>query len=667
MWRRADDVDLLPNWLGAGTHEEAQKLVENVKVTLPDGSVVQIPSGTSLGELAARIGKRLAAQAAVGLVDGIAVDLSFPITEDCRVTILDTKSEEGLDAMRHSASHVMAQAVKRLFPSAKLAIGPTIENGFYYDFDIDHAFTPEDLEKIEAEMGRIIAEDLPIVREEATWDEALAMLERGDETYKIELLNGLDESKVSFYRQGEFADMCRGPHLPRTGMIGAFKLLNVAGAYWRGDENRPMLSRVYGTAFPTKKELDEYLHVLEEAARRDHRHLGRELDIFSVHEEAGAGLIFYHPHGAAIRHAIEDFWMREHIARDYKPVITPHIAESTLWAISGHNEYYRENMYYLPIDEKEYVLKPMNCPGHILIYKTATRSYRDMPIRYCELGTVYRYERSGALHGLLRVRGFTQDDAHIFCTPEQLRDEIVGVIDLTRFMLKSFGFSEYQFFLSTRPEKSVGSDENWERATLALRDALENHGLEYTMDPGEGVFYGPKIDTKLKDSLGRLWQGPTIQVDFNLPERFDVNYIGEDGEKHRPIMIHRTVLGSMERFMGCLIEQYAGALPLWLAPVQAKILSIGDRHAEYGRRVGRILSEQGFRVEIDVRDEKIGYKIREAQLQKVPYMLVVGDREMESGQVAVRARKGGDKGAMSVDDFAGMLRIGVDSRSCEEV
>ncbi len=642
-------------------------MMENVKVTLPDGSIVQIPSGTTLGELAARIGKRLAAQAAVGLVDGIAVDLSFPITEDCRVTILDTKSEEGLDAMRHSAGHVMAQAVKRLFPSAKLAIGPTIENGFYYDFDIDHAFTPEDLEKIEAEMRRIIAEDLPIVREEATWEEALATLEREEETYKIELLNELHESKVSFYRQGEFVDMCRGPHLPRTGMIGAFKLLNVAGAYWRGDENRPMLSRIYGTAFPTKKELDEHLRVLEEAARRDHRHLGRELDIYSVHEEAGAGLIFYHPHGAAIRQAIEDFWMREHIARDYKPVITPHIAESTLWTVSGHNEFYRENMYFLPIDEKEYVLKPMNCPGHILIYKTATRSYRDMPIRYCELGTVYRYERSGALHGLLRVRGFTQDDAHIFCTPEQLREEIVGVIDLTKFMLKSFGFSEYQFFLSTRPEKSVGSDENWERATRALREAMEGHGIEYTMDPGEGVFYGPKIDTKLKDSLGRLWQGPTVQVDFNLPERFDVNYIGEDGEKHRAIMIHRTVLGSMERFIGCLIEQYAGALPLWLAPVQAKVLSIGDRHAEYAKRVARTLSGQGFRVEVDARDEKIGYKIREAQLQKVPYMLVVGDREMDSGQVAVRARKGGDQGAMSVDDFANMLRIGVDSRSCEEV
>jgi threonyl-tRNA synthetase len=644
-----------------------RKLMENVKVTLPDGSIVQIPSGTTVGELAARIGKRLAAQAAVGLVDGIAVDLSFPITEDCRVTILDATSEEGLDAMRHSAGHVMAQAVKRLFPSAKLAIGPTIENGFYYDFDIDHAFTPEDLEKIEAEMRRIIAEDLPIVREEATWEEALATLEREEETYKIELLNELHESKVSFYRQGEFVDMCRGPHLPRTGMIGAFKLLNVAGAYWRGDENRPMLSRIYGTAFPTKKELDEHLRVLEEAARRDHRHLGRELDIYSVHEEAGAGLIFYHPHGAAIRQAIEDFWMREHIARDYKPVITPHIAESTLWTVSGHNEFYRENMYFLPIDEKEYVLKPMNCPGHILIYKTATRSYRDMPIRYCELGTVYRYERSGALHGLLRVRGFTQDDAHIFCTPEQLREEIVGVIDLTKFMLKSFGFSEYQFFLSTRPEKSVGSDENWERATRALRDAMEGHGIEYTMDPGEGVFYGPKIDTKLKDSLGRLWQGPTIQVDFNLPERFDVNYIGEDGEKHRAIMIHRTVLGSMERFIGCLIEQYAGALPLWLAPVQAKVLSIGDRHAEYAKRVARTLSGQGFRVEVDARDEKIGYKIREAQLQKVPYMLVVGDREMDSGQVAVRARKGGDQGAMSVDDFANMLRIGVDSRSCEEV
>ncbi|HOB43846.1 MAG: threonine--tRNA ligase [Bacillota bacterium] len=641
--------------------------MENVKVTLPDGAVIELPSGTTVGELASRIGRRLAAKAVVGLVDGVAVDLSFPISEDCHVTILDATSPEGLNTMRHSAAHVMAQAVKRLFPGVKLAIGPTIDDGFYYDFDIDHAFTSEDLEKIEAEMAKIIAEDLPIVRQEVSWVEAMDVLKSGDEVYKMELLNELGDGEVSFYRQGEFCDMCRGPHLPRTGMIGAFKLLSVAGAYWRGDENRPMLSRIYGTAFPTRKELDEHLRLLEEAAKRDHRKLGKELDIFSVHEEAGAGLIFYHPHGAAIRHSIEDFWMREHIARGYKPVITPHIAESTLWTISGHNDYYRENMYYLSIDEKEYVLKPMNCPGHILIYKTATRSYRDMPIRYCELGTVYRYERSGALHGLLRVRGFTQDDAHIFCTPEQLRDEIVGVIDLTQFMLKSFGFSEYEFFLSTRPEKSVGSDENWERATAALRDALEGHGLKYTVDPGEGVFYGPKIDTKLKDSLGRLWQGPTIQVDFNLPERFDVNYIGEDGEKHRAIMIHRTVLGSMERFMGCLIEQYAGALPVWLSPVQARVLSIGDRHIDYAMGIARNLSERGFRVDTDVRDEKIGYKIREAQLEKTPYMLIVGDREMESGQVAVRARRGGDLGAMTLNQFADRLRAEVDSRTCEDV
>ncbi len=644
--------------------------MESICVSLPDGSVVEVPRGTTIGALAAQLSPRLAARAIVGLVDGTARDLSHQIAADAAVTIADETSPEGLDAMRHTAAHVMAQAVLRVFPGTKLAIGPTIANGFYYDFDKEGSFTPDDLELIEAEMHKIVRENLPVVREEIPVAEALKRLSNEGEVYKTELVEELavqGEQTVSLYRQGEFYDLCRGPHLPRTGMLRAFKLLNVAGAYWRGDEARPMLSRIYGTAFASKSQLDDYMRLQEEAARRDHRKLGKELDLFSVHEEAGAGLIFYHPKGSALRSAIEDFWRREHARRGYEYVITPHIAESTLWSVSGHNEYYRENMYFLSIDEKEYILKPMNCPGHILIYKTRSHSYREMPVRYCELGTVYRYERSGVLHGLLRVRGFTQDDAHLFCTPEQLKDEITGVIDFAVYMLKSFGFDEYEIFLSTRPEKSVGSDENWERATSALREALESRGLAYSVDPGEGVFYGPKIDIKLKDALGRLWQGPTIQVDFNLPERFDVTYIGEDGEKHRAIMIHRVVLGSMERFTGCLIEQYAGAFPVWIAPVQVKVLSIGEKHVDYARKVAADLASRGFRVEMDLRDEKIGYKIREAQLEKVPYMLIVGEREAKAGAVSVRARRSGDLGSMSLGQFRDRLESDVESRSCADV
>jgi threonyl-tRNA synthetase len=647
--------------------EQIDSDCRKVKVTLPDGSAIEVCAGTTVGEVAAMISRRLASRAVLGIVDGGIHDLQHKIESDCDLTILEEGDERSLDALRHTAAHVMAQAVRRLFPGVHMAIGPSIATGFYYDFDKEGSFTPEDLEAIEKEMRKIVAENLPLVREEVPREEAIAKLAAAGEVFKVELVEDLPDDYVSFYHQGEFSDLCRGPHLPRTGMLKAFKLLNVAGAYWRGDEKRPMLSRIYGTAFPSKAELDEYLKMLEEAARRDHRKLGRELDLFSVHDEAGAGLIFYHEKGAALRTAVEQFWREEHAKRGYKYVITPHIAESTLWDISGHNGYYRDNMYFLNIDEKEYVLKPMNCPGHILVYQSRSHSYREMPIRYCELGTVYRYERSGVLHGLLRVRGFTQDDAHLFCTPEQLHEEITGVIDFAIFMLKSFGFEEYEIFLSTRPEKSVGSDENWERATAALKGALEDHGLAYHVDPGEGVFYGPKIDIKLKDALGRMWQGPTIQVDFNLPERFDVNYIGSDGEKHRAVMIHRVVLGSMERFIGCLIEQYAGAFPVWIAPVQAKVLSIGERHVDYARKAAADLLARGFRVELDVRDEKIGYKIREAQLEQVPYMVIVGDKEQEQGAVSVRARRGGDMGSMPLEQFAGIVQGLIDSRSCEEV
>ncbi|HHY32676.1 MAG TPA: threonine--tRNA ligase [Firmicutes bacterium] len=575
---------------------------------------------------------------------------------DARVTV-DLDTDEGREILRHSTAHVLAQAVKRLFPEVKLAIGPAIENGFYYDFDKPEPFTLDDLGRIEEEMRRIVSENLPIVREEISRDDALALFRKMDEPYKLELIEDLPQDEVvSVYRQGEFVDLCRGPHLASTGEIRAFKLLNVAGAYWRGDEKRKMLQRIYGTAFPTEAGLQAYLHVLEEAERRDHRKLGKELDLFSLHEEAGAGLVYWHPKGAMIRKVIEDFWREEHLRRGYQLVYSPHIARRDLWEISGHWGWYRENMYSpIDIDGVEYLLKPMNCPFHILMYKTRTRSYRDLPIRWAELGTVYRYERSGVLHGLLRVRGFTQDDAHLFMRPDQLEDELVGVLDLVEFMMRSFGYKDYDMELSVRDpgnkEKYVGSDEVWNMAEGALVAALDRKGLPYTRMEGEAKFYGPAIDVKVKDALGRGWQGPTIQVDFNLPERFDLEYIGEDNSPHRPVMIHRTVLGSMERFVAGLVEHYAGAFPVWLAPVQVRVIPIADRHVDYARKVASELADAKVRVEVDDRSEKIGYKIREAQVEKVPYMLVAGDREAERGTVSVRSRGQGDLGPMSLTDF----------------
>lgn len=570
---------------------------------------------------------------------------------------MDLDTDEGREILRHSTAHVLAQAVKRLFPEVKLAIGPAIENGFYYDFDKPEPFTLDDLGRIEEEMRRIVSENLPIVREEISRDDALALFRKMDEPYKLELIEDLPQDEVvSVYRQGEFVDLCRGPHLASTGEIRAFKLLNVAGAYWRGDEKRKMLQRIYGTAFPTEAGLQAYLHVLEEAERRDHRKLGKELDLFSLHEEAGAGLVYWHPKGAMIRKVIEDFWREEHLRRGYQLVYSPHIARRDLWEISGHWGWYRENMYSpIDIDGVEYLLKPMNCPFHILMYKTRTRSYRDLPIRWAELGTVYRYERSGVLHGLLRVRGFTQDDAHLFMRPDQLEDELVGVLDLVEFMMRSFGYKDYDMELSVREpgnkEKYVGSDEVWNMAEGALVAALDRKGLPYTRMEGEAKFYGPAIDVKVKDALGRGWQGPTIQVDFNLPERFDLEYIGEDNSPHRPVMIHRTVLGSMERFVAGLVEHYAGAFPVWLAPVQVRVIPIADRHVDYARKVASELADAKVRVEVDDRSEKIGYKIREAQVEKVPYMLVAGDREAERGTVSVRSRGQGDLGPMSLTDF----------------
>lgn len=564
---------------------------------------------------------------------------------------IDLNTEEGLEIYRHSASHIMAMAVKELYPKAKLAIGPAISDGFYYDFDLPQPLTPADLEKIEQKMNEIIKQNLPFIREEVSKERATQLFTGLREIYKLELLNELPNGNVTLYRNGEFVDLCRGPHVPETGFIKAFKLLDIAGAYWRGNEKNKMLQRIYGTAFPDEKQLQDYLKNLMEAEKRDHRKLGRELDLFSVHEEAGPGLIYWHPKGASIRNSIETFWREEHKKRGYDLVYIPHIAKIGLWKISGHLDFYKENMYApIEIDTDKYILKPMNCPGHILIYKTKTRSYRDLPLRWAELGTVYRYERSGVLHGMLRVRGFTQDDAHIFCTPEQLKDEIQKVLELAHFMMTTFGF-EYEVFLSTRPEKFVGSIENWEKATNALEDALKTMGLKYTVDQGAGVFYGPKIDIKMVDALNRKWQGPTIQVDFNLPERFDVNYIGSDGRQHRVVMLHRTVLGSMERFMGVLIEHYAGKFPLWLAPVQFSILTVTDKQTEYANKIKEKLDSLGFRTELNISPEKINAKIRDAEVEKIPYMLIVGDKETAENKISVRKQGAGDQGACTIDEF----------------
>lgn len=570
-------------------------------------------------------------------------------------------SEEEKEILRHSTSHVMAQAVRRLFPEVKVAIGPAIENGFYYDFDKPEPFTQEDLALIEEEMRKIIKEDLPIVREEVSRKDALKLFDEAGEIYKVELIRDMpDAETVSLYRQGEFVDFCRGPHVESTGKIKEFKLLNVAGAYWRGDEKNKMLQRIYGTAFPTKGELDHYLEMLEEAEKRDHRRLGKELDIFSLHEEGGAGLVYWHPKGGIIRKVIEDFWRDEHLKRGYDLVFSPHIAKRDLWEISGHWGWYRDDMYSpIDIDGIEYLLKPMNCPFHILMYKTKTRSYRDLPLRWAELGTVYRYERSGVLHGMLRVRGFTQDDAHLFMRPDQLEDELVGVIDLVKFMMESFSYREYDFELSVRDplnkDQYVGSDDVWEMAENALVAAMDRAGIKFKRMEGEAKFYGPAIDVQIKDALGRGWQGPTIQVDFNLPERFDIHYIGEDNAQHRPVMIHRTVLGSMERFVAGLIEHYNGAFPVWLAPVQVRIIPIADRHFDYAKRVEKAFRDQSLRVETDARSEKVGYKIREAQMEKIPYMIVVGDKEVEEEKISVRSRSEGDLGVMGLPEFSARI------------
>ncbi len=574
------------------------------------------------------------------------------------------KEDEGLEAMRHSAAHVMAEAVQSMFPDARFGIGPTIENGFYYDFDLPRSLTPDDLPLIEEKMREIIASDVPFTREEAGRDEARQLF--ADQPYKLELIDEIPEEKVNIYRQGSFVDLCRGPHVSSSGEIGAFKLTSIAGAYWRGSESRPMLQRIYGVAFGTEEALAEHLKNIEEAARRDHRKLGTELDLYSIHEEAGPGLVHWHPKGAVIRRVIEDFWIDEHVKRGYDILYTPHIAKVGLWETSGHWEFYRENMYSpMELEGQEYVLKPMNCLGHILIYKTKLRSYRELPLRWAELGTVYRYERSGVLHGMSRVRGLTQDDAHIFCRSDQLEDEVVGVLDLACFMMEAFGFANYHVYLATKPEKYIGTDEIWDEATETLKRAITRLKIDYDIDPGGGVFYGPKIDIKIEDALGREWQGPTTQVDFNLPQRFDVTYIGEDGKEHPVAMVHRTVLGAMERFLASLIEHYGGAFPVWLAPVQVVLIPVADRHLDYARKLEAELKSEGVRAKAAVRSERMNQKIREAQLEKIPYMLVVGDKEEAAANVSVRLRTGEQLPSQSVNDFKKSIRRVILDRASE--
>lgn len=588
-------------------------------------------------------------------LNGRAVDLGAEL-EEGELELITWDDEEGKEIYRHTASHVMAHAVMELFPGTRLAVGPAISDGFYYDFDLPESLAPEDLRRIEERMADIVRRDLPLRRE--VWDrEAAIELFRGmGQNYKVELLEEIQEKEVTLYRQGDFVDLCRGPHLPSTGRLRHFKLLNLAGAYWRGDENRPMLQRIYGTAFDREEELEAYLHFLAEAERRDHRRLGRELDLFSFHDEAGPGVVFYHPRGAVLRGIIEDFLKVEHRKRGYQMVVTPHLFRGRLWHVSGHMDYYQENMYVFEKDGMEYVVKPMNCPGHVLIYKTRPRSYRELPLKFFELGTVYRHERSGVLHGLMRVRGFTQDDAHIFCREDQLREQVEECLDFAFYSLRTFGFQDFEVYLSTRPEKSVGSDELWEKATSALRDSLRDMGIPFQVDPGEGVFYGPKIDIKLKDAIGRSWQGPTVQADFNLPERFDLQYTGPDNRPHRPVMIHRVVLAGIERFYGVLLEHYAGEFPLWLAPVQVVVVPVADRHLSYAAKVRETLEAEGIRVEVDDDRETVSMKIRRSQLQKIPFTLVVGDREVEKETVSVRDRAGRDVRDVPLPEFLERVR-----------
>ena len=637
-----------------------------MKITLKDGSSKEYAQSMSVIDIAKDISEGLARVATAGEVDGEVVDLRTVIDKDCELNILTFNDEKGKGAFRHTTSHIMAQAIKRLYPDTKLAIGPSIEDGFYYDIDRETPLVAEDLEKIEAEMKKIVKEDLPIKQYTMPRAEAIAYFKEKDEPYKVELIEDLPEdSVISFYSQGEFTDLCAGPHLMSTKPVKAFKLTSLAGAYWRGSEKNKMLQRVYGTSYPKKAELEEYLHMMEEAKKRDHRKLGKELGLFMMREE-GPGFPFFLPKGMELKNQLLDYWREIHKKAGYVEISTPIMLSRHLWETSGHWDHYKDNMYTTVIDDEDFAIKPMNCPGGILVYESEPRSYRDLPLRMGELGLVHRHEKSGQLHGLMRVRCFTQDDAHIFMTPEQVRDEIKGVVKLINEVYSLFGF-KYHVELSTRPEDSMGSDEDWDMATEALRGALDDLGLPYVVNEGDGAFYGPKIDFHLEDSIGRTWQCGTIQLDFQLPLRFNLEYTGADGEKHRPIMIHRVIFGSIERFIGILIEHFAGAFPTWLAPVQVKVLPISDKYMDYVQKVLDELNNSGVRAEIDTRAEKIGYKIREAQMQKIPYMLVVGAKEEEDGLVSVRSRFEGDEGQKSLTDFLAAIKMEIQAKTAREV
>ena len=632
-----------------------------IKIELKDGAIIEVEKGSSIIDVAKKISEGLARVTLAGLVNGEVQDLRHKLTEDCKLEILTFDSLEGKKAYWHTTSHIMAQAIKRLYPEIKLAIGPSIDNGFYYDFDTEKPFSEEDLIKIEDEMKKIIKEDLPLERFELPRIEAIKFMEEKGEPYKVELINDLPEDAIiSFYKQGEFTDLCAGPHVAKTGNIKAVKLLTSSGAYWRGNEKNKMLQRIYGISYPKASQLEEYLNMLEEAKKRDHKKLGKELELFMITGE-GPGFPFFLPKGMVLRNVLEDYWRKIHTLNGYQEVKTPVMLNEELWHRSGHWDHYKDNMYTTKIDEQDFALKPMNCPGGMLVYKSKMHSYKDLPIRMGELGLVHRHEKSGQLNGLFRVRCFTQDDAHIFCLPEQIESEIIDLMHLINQVYSLFGFT-YTVELSTRPEDSMGSDEDWTTAENALRKALEHENMEYVVNEGDGAFYGPKIDFHIKDSLGRDWQCGTIQLDFQMPERFDLNYIGQDGEKHRPVMLHRVVFGSIERFIGVLIEHYAGAFPTWLAPVQVKILTISDKQKEYADELVKQFMKEGIRAELDDREEKIGYKIREAQLQKIPYMLIIGEKEVEANAVGVRARKEGDIGQMPVNEFISKIKEEIEEK-----
>ena len=634
----------------------------DVKIILPDGSAKEYAAGTTLGEAVKKLSNSLAKKVLAANVNGELTDLREELVDGSEVAFLTFEEDGGKHTLRHTASHVMAQAVKRLWPEAKLAIGPAIDKGFYYDIDMEHTLTPEDLTKIEKEMSRIVKENLPITKSVMSRQEAIEFFKSKNEDYKVELIEDLPEDAViSCYAQGDFIDLCAGPHVASTGKVKAFKLQSIAGAYWRGDEKNKMLQRIYGTAFEKKEELDAYLHMLEEAAKRDHRKLGKELGLFVIKEE-GPGFPFFLPKGMALRNELENFWREVHHDFEYDEIRTPIILNKHLWETSGHWDHYRENMYTTIIDDEEYAIKPMNCPGGILVYQNEMHSYRDLPLRYAELGLVHRHELSGALHGLFRVRAFTQDDAHVFMLPEQMQSELMKVIELFDRIYSQFGL-KYHVELSTKPDNAMGDDAIWEAATEALRNAIEAKGIDYVINPGDGAFYGPKLDYHIEDSLGRTWQCGTIQLDMNLPERFNVEYIGEDGQKHRTIMIHRACFGSMERFIGILTEHYAGAFPTWMAPVQVKVLPISEKHVEYANQLAKQMRHDYVRVEVDDRSEKIGYKIRQAQMEKVPYMLVVGDKEMEDNSVNVRKHGGDELGTVPFDEFFNSIKIEIKERN----